>query len=61
MLSNISFAPAFTQFQPIFSSTIESEICVSVQTMKRQFGGKMIFYRHYAAPDALVFIVSMTL
>lgn len=42
MLSNISFALAFTNFQPIFSFTIESEICVSGQTMKRQLWEKMI-------------------
>lgn len=42
MLSNISFAHAFTNSRPIFSFTIESEICVSGQTMRRQLWGKMI-------------------
>lgn len=36
MLGNISFALASTSFQPIFSVTMEGEIGVDVQTMKRR-------------------------
>lgn len=34
ILGNISFAPAFTGFHPIFSFSIETGICVTASTMK---------------------------
>lgn len=34
ILGNISFAPAFTSFHPIFSFSIEKGICVTARTMK---------------------------
>lgn len=34
ILANISFAPAFTGFHPIFSFSMETGICVTARTMK---------------------------
>lgn len=34
ILANISFAPAFTGFHPVFSFSIEMGICVTARTMK---------------------------
>ncbi len=64
MLSNISLAPAFTNFQPIFTFTMESEFCVSRQTMKRRLGEEIIsrdIMRHQkpCIHDSLIWLLDL--